>query len=93
MTVHPCAISYSNEAERFSGRTDTFVELKTSMSIRNAGDEARFEKCVHTHTGDMVGCLLIVPPQEAAQVLHAIIPTRSPGLCHHSGERLAPLKK
>ncbi|CDO74212.1 hypothetical protein BN946_scf185043.g264 [Trametes cinnabarina] len=30
--------------ERFDGRTDTFVELKTSMSIRNAGDEARFEK-------------------------------------------------
>ncbi|KAI9063505.1 RAI1-domain-containing protein [Trametes sanguinea] len=30
--------------ERFEGRTDTFVELKTSMSIRNAGDEARFEK-------------------------------------------------
>ncbi|KAI0772558.1 RAI1-domain-containing protein [Trametes elegans] len=30
--------------ERFIGRPDTFVELKTSMSIRNAGDEARFEK-------------------------------------------------
>ncbi|KAL7281998.1 hypothetical protein ACG7TL_003465 [Trametes sanguinea] len=29
---------------RFDGRTDTFVELKTSMAIRNAGDEARFEK-------------------------------------------------
>ncbi|KAI0643610.1 RAI1-domain-containing protein [Trametes meyenii] len=28
----------------FSGRMDTLVELKTSMSIRNAGDEARFEK-------------------------------------------------
>ncbi|KAI8984920.1 RAI1-domain-containing protein [Trametes punicea] len=30
--------------ERFNGKMDTFVELKTSMSIRNAGDEARFEK-------------------------------------------------
>ncbi|KAI0637617.1 RAI1-domain-containing protein [Trametes polyzona] len=30
--------------DRFDGRTDSFVELKTSMSIRNAGDEARFEK-------------------------------------------------
>ncbi|KAI0773674.1 RAI1-domain-containing protein [Fomes fomentarius] len=30
--------------ERFEGRTDTFVELKTSMSIRGPEDEARFEK-------------------------------------------------
>ncbi|KAI0829255.1 RAI1-domain-containing protein [Trametes gibbosa] len=29
---------------QFRGKTDAFVELKTSMSIRNAGDEARFEK-------------------------------------------------
>ncbi|KAL1938626.1 hypothetical protein VTO73DRAFT_11441 [Trametes versicolor] len=30
--------------DKFNGRTDTFVELKTSIMIRNAGDEARFEK-------------------------------------------------
>ncbi|KAI1788942.1 RAI1-domain-containing protein [Ganoderma leucocontextum] len=30
--------------ERFDGKTDTFVELKTSMSIRGPEDEARFEK-------------------------------------------------
>ncbi|KAI0079591.1 RAI1-domain-containing protein, partial [Panus rudis PR-1116 ss-1] len=28
----------------FTGKTDTYVELKTSMTIRNAQDEARFEK-------------------------------------------------
>ncbi|EJF63130.1 RAI1-domain-containing protein [Dichomitus squalens LYAD-421 SS1] len=30
--------------EHFNGQPDNFVELKTSMSIRNAQDEARFEK-------------------------------------------------
>ncbi|KAH9921552.1 RAI1-domain-containing protein [Epithele typhae] len=30
--------------DRFKGQTDTFVELKTSMSIRGPEDEARFEK-------------------------------------------------
>ncbi|PIL36601.1 hypothetical protein GSI_00290 [Ganoderma sinense ZZ0214-1] len=30
--------------ERFDGKTDTFVELKTSMAIRGQEDEARFEK-------------------------------------------------
>ncbi|KAF6754568.1 RAI1 like PD-XK nuclease-domain-containing protein [Ephemerocybe angulata] len=29
---------------RYTGRTDTFVELKTSMAIRGQNDEARFEK-------------------------------------------------
>jgi RAT1-interacting protein len=31
---------------RFTGQTDTFVELKTSLAIRprNAGDESRFER-------------------------------------------------
>ncbi|KAG2018182.1 hypothetical protein CC2G_007632 [Coprinopsis cinerea AmutBmut pab1-1] len=29
---------------KYTGRTDTFVELKTSMTIRGAQDEARFEK-------------------------------------------------
>ncbi|KAF7327914.1 RAI1 domain-containing protein [Mycena kentingensis (nom. inval.)] len=29
---------------KYTGKTDTFVELKTSMSIRGAQDEARFEK-------------------------------------------------
>ncbi|KAI0751676.1 RAI1-domain-containing protein [Daedaleopsis nitida] len=29
---------------RFDGKTDTFVELKTSMSIRGPEDEGRFEK-------------------------------------------------
>lgn len=28
----------------YSGKTDNYVELKTSLSIRNASDEARFEK-------------------------------------------------
>ncbi|KAL4062868.1 RAI1 like PD-XK nuclease-domain-containing protein [Scleroderma yunnanense] len=28
----------------YSGRTDDYVELKTSLSIRNASDEAKFEK-------------------------------------------------
>lgn len=58
MTMCHGAISHSKVAERFSGRTDTFVELKTSMSIRNAGDEARFEKCVHSD--GMVEYLLII---------------------------------
>jgi len=31
---------------RYTGRTDTFVELKTSLVIRNARDEANFEKYV-----------------------------------------------
>lgn len=30
--------------DKFSGKTDTFVELKTSLTIRSARDEARFEK-------------------------------------------------
>jgi hypothetical protein len=29
---------------RYTGRTDTFVELKTSLVIRNAHDEAKFER-------------------------------------------------
>ncbi|KAF7312470.1 RAI1 domain-containing protein [Mycena indigotica] len=29
---------------KFTGKTDTFIELKTSMTIRGAQDEARFEK-------------------------------------------------
>lgn len=30
--------------DRYSGQPDTFVELKTSMSIRGPADEQRFEK-------------------------------------------------
>lgn len=30
----------------YTGKTGTLVELKTNMVIRNAGDEARFEKYV-----------------------------------------------
>ncbi|CAK5269683.1 unnamed protein product [Mycena citricolor] len=30
--------------DKYTGKTDTFVELKTSISIRGAQDEARFEK-------------------------------------------------
>jgi hypothetical protein len=30
----------------YDGQTDTFVELKTSMNIRNPADEARFEKYI-----------------------------------------------
>ena len=37
-------------AERFDGKTATFVELKTSMSIRGPEDETRFEKCVQLST-------------------------------------------
>ncbi len=32
--------------DRFDGNTDTFVELKTSLTIRDPRDEARFEKFV-----------------------------------------------
>ena len=31
---------------KYTGRNDTMVELKTSMNIRGAQDEARFEKLV-----------------------------------------------
>lgn len=34
----------SSTADNYSGNTDNFVELKTSLTIRNASDEARFEK-------------------------------------------------
>ena len=36
----------SSDAGRYSGKNDTMVELKTSMNIRGAQDEARFEKSV-----------------------------------------------
>lgn len=34
------------DEDRYLGQPDTFVELKTSMSIRNNWDEAKFEKSV-----------------------------------------------
>lgn len=33
-------------SDRFDGSTDRFVELKTSLTIRDPRAEARFEKCV-----------------------------------------------
>jgi hypothetical protein len=32
--------------DRYSGKTDSFVELKTSLSIRGPQDETKFEKSV-----------------------------------------------
>lgn len=37
----------SSLADRFTGDTGDFVELKTSISIRGQQDEARFEKCAN----------------------------------------------
>ena len=33
-----------HELGRYTGQTDTFVELKTSLTIRGRQDEAKFEK-------------------------------------------------
>ena len=41
-----CRASYSSISERYTGQPDTFVELKTSMNIRNKSDETKFEKYV-----------------------------------------------
>ena len=32
------------DTDRYTGKTDSFVELKTSLSIRGPHDEAKFEK-------------------------------------------------
>lgn len=44
----PLPSSYANtRVGKYTGATDTFVELKTSLVIRGPHDEVKFEKSVH----------------------------------------------
>jgi hypothetical protein len=63
--------------EKYTGQTDTFVELKTSLAIRGPHDEAKFEKYVNAST---FGETFIHVLQETPEVLLPIISAGSTGM-------------
>jgi hypothetical protein len=79
----PCF--YVSFVGRFDGKTDSFVELKTSMTIRGPHDEARFERyvCVSLSSAEEHQLLWVLyleyefisssSLQKAAQILHPVI--------------------
>jgi hypothetical protein len=78
-------ITLTHTAGKYTGKTDTFVELKTSLVIRGPQDEVRFEKCVPSLPTQVV---YIVPYADAEYIRKLLkfymqsfllgVPVRSP---------------
>lgn len=63
---------------KYTGQTDTFVELKTSLAIRGPHDESKFEKYMNINL-PQYNTLPMVFSQEIAEVLLPIISAWSTG--------------
>jgi len=66
-----------NLTGKYTGQTDTFVELKTSLSIRGQHDETKFERYDWTTRPSILSTLNFrdVSNQEIAQVLYTVVST------------------